>query len=56
MLIIAMVSCGMPLSAFNWANEHLEVLHLGVFRRSLVPLAPKTVVKLDTMFVLRRGG
>ncbi|KAM0276392.1 hypothetical protein ACHAQH_006794 [Verticillium albo-atrum] len=53
-MLVAMVSCGMPLSAYDWAKEHLAVLHVSVFQRSFMALAPKKVVKPGTMFFMRQ--
>ncbi|KAF8209398.1 hypothetical protein K438DRAFT_1572691 [Mycena galopus ATCC 62051] len=53
-LLAAMVGCGVPLSAFEWAEQHLEVLHLNIFQgRSFVALAPKHVADNDSWYFLR---
>ncbi|EEY21395.1 predicted protein [Verticillium alfalfae VaMs.102] len=53
-MLVAMVSCGMPLSAYEWAKEHLAVVHVNVFQRSFMALAPQKVMKPDTMFFMRQ--
>ncbi|KAF3352398.1 hypothetical protein VdG1_09085 [Verticillium dahliae VDG1] len=53
-MLVGMVSCGMPLSAYEWAREHLAVVHVNVFQRSFMALAPQKVMKPDTMFFMRQ--
>ncbi|KAJ7263565.1 hypothetical protein B0H12DRAFT_1103012 [Mycena haematopus] len=53
-LLAAMVGCGVPLSAFEWAERHLEVLHLNILQgRSFMALAPKHVADNDSWYFLR---
>lgn len=55
-MVVAMVSCGVPLNSFEWAMEHLEVLHVNLQPGgpSFIALAPKRVVDLDPIFFIRR--
>ncbi|KAK5654676.1 hypothetical protein OQA88_6999 [Cercophora sp. LCS_1] len=55
-LMMAMMSCGVPLSAFDWAEKNLEVLYVLVAGKSFCALAPKAVVKPDTTFLMRQVG
>ncbi|KAJ6506551.1 hypothetical protein C8R45DRAFT_816844, partial [Mycena sanguinolenta] len=53
-LLAAMVGCGVPLSAFEWAEQHLEVLHLNIFQgRAFMALAPKYIADNDSWYFLR---
>ncbi|KAJ6506600.1 hypothetical protein C8R45DRAFT_970082 [Mycena sanguinolenta] len=52
-LLAAMVGCGVPLSAFEWAEQHLDVLHLKIFEgRVFMALAPKHVANNDSWYFL----
>ncbi|KAM0326930.1 hypothetical protein ACHAQA_006050 [Verticillium albo-atrum] len=53
-MLVAMVSCGMPLSAYDWAKENLAVLHISVFQRTFLALAPQKVMKPETMYFMRQ--
>ncbi|KAJ6506514.1 hypothetical protein C8R45DRAFT_817185, partial [Mycena sanguinolenta] len=46
-LLAAILGCSVPLSAYKWAEQHLEVLHLHIFEgRAFMALAPKHIAEL----------